>query len=93
LFQPLQPSLILPISRRDMDWRDFLTFASDAELAVLWGVGFLALSLSAMLAERRRVRRAQIDRVGCMPWIAVFLASALIGSALVVMGVTGMLRG
>ena len=76
-----------------MDWTALLTFASDAELAIAWGAAFLAIALVALLGERRRLRRNSIDRVGFMPWLGVFLGSAVIGGTLLVMGVVGQIRG
>ena len=76
-----------------MDWDDSLTFASDAELAIIAGAAFLLLAAIALLAERRRIHRKHIDRVGCMPWLAVFLACGLVGGTLAVMGLIGVIRG
>ena len=76
-----------------MQIRNYLTFASDAEWVAMIGAAFLGLSIVALFAERSRVRRNRIEQVGFMPWTAVFLGSALIGSSLVLMGLTGILRG
>ncbi|MEP5937311.1 MAG: hypothetical protein ABJ239_03195 [Erythrobacter sp.] len=62
-----------------------LTFASDAELFTLLGVGFLALSGIALLMESRRAKRAQIERVGWVPWTGVFLCCAVIGGGILAM--------
>ena len=72
-----------------MRWPDFLLFASDATLAALWGGALLALAALALLAERRRARRTRVDAVGCMPWTALFIASAVSGVALLTLAVQG----
>lgn len=62
-----------------------LTFASEADLVALAGVAFVALALLALLGDRLRARRerlGRLDRVGFMPWTAIFLASAIIGGGL-----------
>ena len=71
----------------------WLEFASDAEILGLWGAGFLALALVAMLGERLRLRRARLDRVGWVPWTSLFLACAIVGSGLIAMAAPGMLGG
>ncbi len=72
---------------------DELLFASDAELAALAGAGFLLLAALTSLAERRRVRRERIDRVGWVPWTGLFLTFAVIGCGLLGLGVLGLLKG
>ena len=76
-----------------MHWPDALLFASDAEVAVGAGVGFLALAALMSLAERRRVRRQRIDRVGWVPWTGLFLVFAVIGLTLTGLGAMGLVRG
>ena len=70
-----------------------LLFASDAELAALLGAGFLVLAAMTSFAERRRVRRARIDRVGWVPWTGLFLVCAVIGVTLLALGVLGLIKG
>lgn len=79
-----------PISRRPMLLDDFLTFASDAEIAALWGGALLLLAAIATLAERRRMKRARIDRVGWMPWTGLFLTCAVVGTVLLALAVKGL---
>jgi hypothetical protein len=76
-----------------MTWHQFWTFASEAEVVAIWGIGCLLIAIFAAIAELRATKRARIDRVGLVPWRAVFLASAMIGSALVALGGQGMLAG
>lgn len=83
----------VPISRATMDLRQFLTFASDAELMSLWGVGFLLLALGALLGERLRMRRARIDRVGWVPWTGIFLVCAIIGGGILALAVPKLFHG
>lgn len=71
---------------------DHLTFASDAELLVLGGAGLLIAAALASLAERRRVKRARIDRVGWVPWTGLFLTCAVIGVVLLAFGIPGLFQ-
>ena len=68
-----------------------LTFASDAKLFTLIGVSFLALAGTALLMESRRAKRAQIERVGWVPWTGVFLCCAVIGGGILAMSLPAML--
>ncbi|MDC0887038.1 hypothetical protein OAS19_04535 [Altererythrobacter sp.] len=76
-----------------MDLLHQLIFASDAALLALWGAGFLLLAVLSMLGERRRMKRARIDRVGWVPWTGLFLASAIIGGGLLALAVPGIVKG
>ncbi|WP_225871668.1 hypothetical protein [Qipengyuania atrilutea] len=69
------------------------TFASDAEIAAVWACGFLLVAGIAGYVERRRGKRRDIDRVGYVPWMAIFFASAFIGAGLLVMAIKGMAAG
>ena len=71
----------------------FITFASEADILALWGAGFLVLSVIALIAERLRMKRAQIDRVGWIPWTQLFLICAVIGGGLLALSVPAMLQG
>ena len=83
---------LLPICTIDMDWRSHLTFASDAEFVGLGGAAFLIAAVLASVAERRRIRRARIDRVGWVPWTSIFLICAVIGITMIGLGVMGLLK-
>jgi hypothetical protein len=72
---------------------DELIFASDAEMAAIVGAAFLVLAGFMNLAERRRVRRERIDRVGWVPWTGLFLVCAVVGLTLVGLGAIGLIRG
>lgn len=72
---------------------DELLFASEAEIAVIAGAGFLVLAGIMSFAERRRIRRERIDRVGWVPWTGLFLVCAVIGVSLFGLGAMGLLRG
>lgn len=72
---------------------EFLTFASDADILALWGAGFLLLAGLAQLMDRRRQKRARIDRVGWVPWTGVFLTCVVVGGGLLAVAVPGMVRG
>ncbi len=72
---------------------EFLTFASDADILSMWGAGFLMLALFTLVMDRRRNRRARIDRIGWMPWTGLFLTFAVIGGGLLAVAIPGMLKG
>lgn len=76
-----------------MDWIHELIFLSDAGRVALLGFGFVLLALAAMVAERRRGKRARIDRVGCMPWMTIFVFAAVIGGGLLATAVPALLQG
>lgn len=76
-----------------MDFLHRLMFAGDAQLLALVGAGFVLFGLFANAMERRRVRRARIDRVGWVPWLSLFLASTVIGGGLLMVAVPSILRG
>lgn len=66
---------------------DFLLFASDAEIIALWGLGALLIAGLCSVMERRRMKRAQIHRVGWVPWTGLFLTFAVIGGGLLAVAV------
>ena len=72
---------------------DFLLFASDAELAALWGATSLVVALLCMVMEQRRMKRARIDRVGWVPWTAMFMMFAIVGGGLLALSIPTMLQG
>lgn len=75
-----------------MEFLHRLIFAGDAEqLAMIWA-GFVTLGLVANLMERRRMRRARIDRVGWVPWLSLFMACTVIGGGLLMVAVPSILR-
>lgn len=74
----------------------FLTFASDAELLALWGVGFILFAVLALLAEKRRHRREPLERmrkVGWMPWTTIFMACMIIGGGMLAMALPKVIAG
>lgn len=76
-----------------MSVHEFLAFASDAQIAATWGAALLAIAMVASLAERRRIRRARIDRVGWVPWTGVFLLCAVVGIVLMALSAKGLFAG
>ena len=50
----------------------FLAFASDAKLLLFTGLACWTFAVFAWLAERRRGKRADLDRVGWVPWTGLF---------------------
>ena len=76
-----------------MEWLHKFVFLSEAGRVALLGAGFIVLALVALLAERARGKRARIDRVGCMPWMTIFLFAAVIGGGLIATGLPVVLQG
>ncbi|MHA6334266.1 hypothetical protein ACXYL9_11350 [Qipengyuania sp. CAU 1752] len=76
-----------------MEFLERVIFASDAELLALWGVGLLMVAGFATLMERRRMKRARIDRVGWVPWFSLFFVSVIIGGGLLALAIPGMMQG
>jgi hypothetical protein len=54
------------------------------QLHAAMGSMALALAIAAIWAERRRLRRTNLDAVGFMPWTAIYLISFL--AAIVLLG-------
>ena len=76
-----------------MSLHAFLTFASEAEIVGLWGIMLLIVAVFALWGERRRMKRARIDRIGWVPWTNIFMTSAIIGMGLLVLAVKGIMAG
>lgn len=76
-----------------MEFLHRLIFAGDAELLALTGSGLVLFGLFANLMERRRVRRADIDRVGWVPWLGLFMACTVIGGGLLMVAIPAIGRG
>ncbi len=69
-----------------MAWTlDFIRFASEATIAGLWGGALLALSLLAMLGDRRRRHRTDINAVGWVPWRDLSALTAFAGLVMLAM--------
>lgn len=69
-----------------MELPAFLKFASEATVIGLWGGALLLVSAIALLGERRRAKRKDVDRVGWVPWrdigvLTLFAGLALLGFA------------
>lgn len=71
----------------------FLLFASEAEILALWGVGLLLLAAIAGVMERRRMKRAEIHRVGWVPWMGLFMTFAVVGGGLLAVALPAVIKG
>jgi hypothetical protein len=68
---------------------DSLRFASEATTAGMWAVLCFAGAGVTVWADRRRAKRANIDKPGWVPWAKLFFAFALVGAVLFAMAVKG----
>ena len=70
-----------------------IELASDAQ--ILAGIGLFCLLIAAIatLAERRRAKRVRLDRVGCVPWTAIFLLFFLAGVVMLALSLPALLAG
>lgn len=66
----------------EMDLSQSFALASEADQLALIGLGFVVLAMLALLADRARSKRKRLDRVGWMPWTAIFLACLIIGGGM-----------
>lgn len=71
---------------------DFLLFASDAEIAAYWGAAALVMALVCMVMERRRTKRSELNRVGWVPWMGLFVMFAVIGGGLLAVAIPAILQ-
>ena len=78
---------------RAMKLPAFLQFASDATIVALWGGALLLISALALLGERRRAKRVDVDRVGWVPWRDVAALTLFAGLVLLCFAVIGWLKG
>ena len=70
----------------DSLWQD-LRFASDAEVMALVGCAFVLVGAIAGMLERRRLKREDIQRVGWVPWLGIFVCCMIIGGGLLALSV------
>ena len=76
-----------------MDVAKALIFATEAEMVALLGAGFLVLAAVALFADKRRSKRKNINRVGFMPWTAIFMGSMIIGGGLLALALPRVIGG
>ncbi len=62
----------------------FPYLSSDAAIFAAWGALAAIVAAISTTAERRRLKRSNMDAVGCMPWTVIFLLSFL--AAVVLLG-------
>ncbi|WP_394731050.1 hypothetical protein [Altererythrobacter sp. GH1-8] len=59
-----------------------LRFASDAELMALVGCAIVLVGALAGTMERRRLKRDDLQRVGWVPWLGIFVGCMIIGGGM-----------
>jgi len=72
---------------------DFLLASDGARLSTLGAVCWVVAGLAAFMEWRRNKTRPieQLERVGWVPWIWVFLTAAFCGGGFLVMGAPALL--
>ena len=68
-------------------------FASEATLAAIWAGACALVALGAIYADRRRMKRRHIDRVGFMPWTGISMLALFIAAALLLLAIKGWASG
>lgn len=75
-----------------MDFIAQFALLSDAAQLAITGALFWVFAIFAGVMERRRMKRrdvARLEQVGWVPWLGLFMASAMIGGGLLVMAMGG----
>ncbi|MCH2487987.1 MAG: hypothetical protein MK010_09635 [Erythrobacter sp.] len=72
---------------------DFLLFANDAQLLAMLGGVLIVLAVGALVMDRRRSRRRDIDRVGWVPWTGLFLMLAVLGGGMLALSLPVVIAG
>jgi len=71
---------------------EFILFASDAKIAAVVAGVLLLVSLAALLGDHRRRYRADIDKVGLLPWRDIGAISLFAGLILLAFAISGLLQ-
>ncbi|MEE4155104.1 MAG: hypothetical protein V2I27_13165 [Erythrobacter sp.] len=81
-------------ARHKMGLLDQLALASDAVQLALAGAGFWLVAVFAGIMEWRRGRSRSVERlerVGWVPWLAIFIMSAVIGGGMLALSLPAVL--
>ncbi|MBA4164435.1 MAG: hypothetical protein C0510_07360 [Erythrobacter sp.] len=76
-----------------MEYLHRLIFASEADLVALSGAGLVLVAFMALAADRMRLRRKQLDRVGWVPWTGLFLLAFVGGTGLIALALPQVFAG
>lgn len=60
-------------------WWQMIDWNGPWQALAACGAGLLVLAVAALLAERRRHARHDLDRMGCMPWTMIYVLSFFMG--------------
>lgn len=71
----------------------FLAFASDADQLAVFGAACWVVAGAALIADRRRQKRRDLNQVGWVPWTGVFLVAATVGAVFLALGSKAILAG
>lgn len=72
---------------------NWLRFASEADIALLWAGVFAVLALVALVVDQRRIRRAMTHRSSLVPWTGLFIGCLFIAGGLALLGIRGLAAG
>ncbi len=71
----------------------FLAFASDGDMFAAVGAVCWVVAGIALVADRRRQKRRDLNHVGWVPWTGVFLGAALAGAIFLTLGLKASVAG
>ena len=72
---------------------DHFLLSSDAKLLAVCGFVFWLVAALALLMDKRRLKRREINRVGWVPWTGVFLGCAIIGGGILALALPVIVGG
>ncbi len=73
----------------------FALLSDAAQLAVVGGLFWVLAGVAALMERRRNKARdlARLEKVGWVPWTALFMLAAIIGGGILAMSLPVVIRG